>query len=228
MMGAVENGGLGAWGINVFHHREELLRALRNGERLPALIRQMATGSFLCATLYGLVLGTQIGGWQVVASPVKLPLILLGTAGICVAALYVLLALAGERFNWPQVVALALCSVTASALCMAAFLPVTAFWTLCFQDGNRAPIVLVHTAAFTVAGMIGTRFGLEMVHSLFPASRPRRVMLMWMWLFGLVAQQMAWIFRPHFYPTTSFMSPLESGGTALQRLLQIVLERLHG
>ena len=227
-MEAVGSRGGDAWGINVFRHREELLRALRDGERLPALIRRMATGSFLCATLYGLVLGALIGGWQVLSSPVKLPLVLLGTAGICMTALYVMLALAGERFNWPQVIALALCSVTASALCMAAFLPVTAFWTLCFLGGNRQPIVLVHTAAFTVAGVIGTRFGLEMAGSLFPAPRPRRVMVVWMWLFGLVAQQMAWIFRPHFHPTTYFMPPLESGGTALQRLFQIVVERLHG
>lgn len=216
-----------AWGINVFHQREELLRALRGGDHLPALIRQMVSISFFCATLYGLVLGAQIGGWQVLSSPVKLPLVLLGTAVICMAALYVLLALAGERFSWPQVVALSLCSVTASALAMAAFLPVTAFWTLCFQGGDRNPIILVHSAAFTLSGFIGTQYGLGLARSLFPAPRPRQAMLIWIWLFGLVAQQMAWIFRPHFHPTTRFMSPLDSGGTALQRLFFIVWEWLN-
>jgi hypothetical protein len=227
-MQQVSERGLEAWGINVFRYREELLRALRGGERLPALVWRMALGSFLCATLYGAVLGAQIGGWQLLASPVKLPLVLLGTAGICMAALYVLLAWAGERFNWLQVAALALCCVTASALCMAAFLPVTAFWTLCFQGGNRTPIILIHSGAFFVAGVVGTRFGLEITYALFATVRPRRVMVVWMWLFGLVAQQMAWIFRPHFHPTTYFMAPFDGGGSALQRLFQIVVERLFG
>src|SRR5687768_12040205 len=104
---------MGALAINVFAHRDRLLHALRTGEELPLLIRRMALGSLIWAMVYGAVLGLQIGGWQAVSSPIKLPLILLGTCAICVAALYVMLALAGARMHWSQVLGLALCSVSA-------------------------------------------------------------------------------------------------------------------
>ncbi len=208
--------------INVFHHREELLKALRGGVGLRSLIRRMGVGSFLCATGYGLVLGAQVGGWQVLSSPVKLCLVLLGTTGLCVAALYVMLALAGQRLGWGQVVGLALCSVSASALCMAALLPITAFWALANSSPDRAPLVLAHATAFGIAGWVGTRFGMEMARALFPVPRAIHVFTLWLWLFGLAAQQMAWIFRPHFHATTTFMHPLASGGTALQRLWDLI------
>src|SRR5207248_10829190 len=131
----------------------------------PELARRMAGASLLCALGYGAVLGLQVGGWQVVSSPAKLPLILLGTLAICASALYVMLALAGARMGWLQVLGLALCSVAASALCMASLLPVAAFWTLSFH-GDRNAIALVHTSAFMLSGAVGTRFGLKMTRAL--------------------------------------------------------------
>jgi hypothetical protein len=208
--------------INVFTHRERLLQALRTEEDLPLLIRRMAVSSLLCAGAYGAVLGAQIGGWQVISSPAKLPLVLLGTCVICITALYVMLALAGARLRWPQVIALALCSISASAVTMAALLPIAAFWTFTFQGGDRTPITLTHTAAFLLAGMVGVRFGLEIAEGVLPERRTMRVMLVWIWLYGLVAQQMAWLFRPHFHPTNVFMRPLNSGGSALESLFRIV------
>lgn len=212
--------------VNVFTRREQLLHALRTGEELPALVRRMAAGSALCAVLYGVVLGVQVGGWQVLASPVKLPLILLGTCGLCVAALYVLFALAGAKLRWLQVCGLSLCAVAASSLTMLALLPITAFWTLSFAS-ERTPVMWVHSAAFLLAGTVGTRFGREMTARLLPEPRYVRVMTAWMVVYGLVAQQMAWLFRPHFNATTCFMRPLQSGGSALESWFRTVLEVLH-
>jgi hypothetical protein len=212
--------------MNVFARRQQLQDALRTGEGLPPLLRRMAGGSLACATAYGAVLGAQIGGWQVFSSPIKLPLILLGTAAICVTALYVLLALAGARLGWTQVVGLALCSVSASGLTMAALLPVTAFWTFSFH-GNPSLIALTHSAAFLLAGAVGTRFGLETAGALFGERRLMAAMVVWMWIYGLVAQQMAWLFRPHFNPTSVFMRPLSSGGSALEGLFRLLMGRFH-
>jgi hypothetical protein len=212
--------------FNVFTHREQLLHALRTREGLPEVARRMASASFLCALLYGCVLGAQIGGWQVLSSPVKFPLILVGTCGICIGALYVLLAVAGARLDWLQVTCLALCSVTASGLTMAALLPISTFWSFVFHAGpssSREPVTLIHCAAFFIAGTVGTRFGLEMTQALFPERRMLRVMLAWMWIYGLVAQQMAWLFRPHFHATDVFMRPLSTGGSALETIGRILL-----
>lgn len=208
--------------INVFARRDEVLEALRTGEGLAPLVRRMAVASFCSALVYGAVLGVQIGGWQVLSSPVKLPLILLGTGGICITALYVMLALAGARLGWAQVIGLALCAVTGSALTMAALLPITTFWTYSFLGGDRTPITLTHTAAFLLAGAVGSRFGLEMTAALLPQPRLRQAMLGWLGVYGLVAQQMAWLFRPHFHPTDVFMRPLNSGGSALTRLAEML------
>lgn len=208
--------------LNVFVEREGLLEAIRTRAGVGEYVRRMAVGSLLCAVLYGAVLGMQIGGWQVVSSPLKLPLILVGTALICIAALYVLLALAGARLGWMQVICLAMCSVSASGLTMLAGLPITAFWTYCF-GGAQELVTLAHVAIFLLAGWIGSRFGLEITGGVFPEPRIRRVMLAWMWVYGLVAQQMAWMFRPHFSATTVFMRPLNSGGTALERIIHLLI-----
>jgi len=207
--------------INVFEHRDRLLHALRTGEELPEFIRRMAGGSLLWAVLYGAVLGGQIGGWQVVSSPVKLPLILLGTAVICVTALYVMLALAGARLHWKQVLGLTLCFLSASGITMGCVLPVTAFWTQVLH-GQRGPITLVHTVAFLACGAVGALFGLEMTRGLFDRSRLVQVVMGWMVVYALVAQQMAWLFRPHFNATTVFMRPLSTGGSALQTIWEIL------
>jgi hypothetical protein len=209
--------------INVFAHRERLLHALRTGEELPLLIRRMALGSLLWALLYGLVLGAQVGGWQVVSSPIKLPLILMGTGVICGAALYVMLALAGAGLQWRQVLGLVLCYMAASGVTMVCVLPVAAFWTLAFH-GQRDPITLVHTGAFTVCGVVGARFGLEMANGLFGERRLVRLTMGWMAVYALVAQQMAYLFRPHFNPTNVFMRPLNSGGSSLQAIWEILTQ----
>jgi hypothetical protein len=213
-------------GINVFRERAPLLEALRTGRGLPQTVVRMLRSAFACALLYGIVLGAQMGGWQIAASPVKFPLILLGTGAICCGALYVLLALAGARLSWAQVTGLALCSITASVTAMAALLPVAAFWTLFFHD-DVPVITLTHTAAFSVAGWVGVRFGMEMAEGLLPERRMLRTMRAWMWLYGLVGQQMAWIFRPHFHSTTVFMRPLQSGGSALEQIWTILTAWLH-
>ena len=63
--------------------------------------------------------------------------------------------------------------------------------------------------------------------SLLPEPRFLRVMTAWMWVYGLVAQQMAWIFRPHFNATTCFMRPLQSGGSALESWFSMLFSALH-
>jgi hypothetical protein len=217
---------MSALSINVFAHREQILRALQTGEELPGLIRRMALGSLLWALVYGAVLGAQVGGWQVVSSPIKLPLILLGTGLICVTALYVMLALAGASLRWQQVLGLVLCYVAASGVTMGCVLPITAFWTLVFH-GQRDPITLVHTLAFAVCGTVGARFGLEMSTGLFGKQHLVRLMMAWMVVYGLVAQQMAYLFRPHFNPTDVFMRPLNSGGSSLQAIWETVFQVLR-
>jgi hypothetical protein len=121
---------------------------------------------------------------------------------------------------------LALCAISASALTMAAVLPIAAFWTYSFQDGDRTGVTLAHAGAFLLSGIVGTRFGLEMARALLPP-RPARAVGAWLWLYGLVAQQMAWIFRPHFHATDTFMRPLASGGSALESLYRLIVEQLR-
>lgn len=214
-------GGRSAWWMNVFQQREALVAALESRSGLGRYVFRMTAVSLASALVYGTVLGAQIGGWQVVSSPIKLPLILVGTALLCITALYVLLALAGARLTWLQVIGLAMCSVTASGLTMLASLPITAFWTYCFA-GMQGPITLTHAGMFFLSGWIGARFGLEIAARFLHETRFRRVLMVWMAVYGLVAQQMAWLFRPHFSATEVFMRPLDSGGTALERVFSLL------
>lgn len=82
-------------------------------------------------------------------------------------------------------------------------------------------MILAHSAAFLVSGTLGVRFGLEAAGA-FGDFRVRRVMAVYTLVFGLSAQQMAWIFRPHFTATSVFMRPVTSGGSALSSVYETI------
>ncbi len=96
-----------------FHFLDYILRAqtavfeqIHTKRQLPRVIASMAILTMLLASIYGFVMGLGNGPLQAFFSCLKLPLLFLLTAIICIPSLYTFNVLLGQRFRFVQTVAL--------------------------------------------------------------------------------------------------------------------------
>jgi hypothetical protein len=214
----------------LFRRRGDLFAALRSEGTARALAARMTAYVVLLAGLYGVVLGIYAGGWQTLYNTVKLPWVLLATLALSSASLYVLNAIAGARMSVAQTVVIALTGLLATVLLLVSLLPVVAF--LMFSGANYRVTVLTNVVAFAICGWYGARFATEAMSAMHEdeAVRSRCVGIMraWLWLYGLVGLQMAWLLRPYFRQTEVFIRPLGEGGNVFEALVRLVLHVIVG
>ena len=221
------------WGIvrGLFISRARLFAALRVEASARALVRRMTAYIVLLAGAYGLVIGVYAGGWQVAYDALKLPWVLLATLALSAGSLYVLNALAGARLSVAQTAAVVIVGLLATVTVLLFVLPVVAFLMFSGSDNYRFA-VLVNVAAFAVAGWCGARFALEATAAVHedPVLRRRCLVAMraWMWVYGLVGLQMAWLLRPYFRQTDVFIRPLGEGGSIFEAIARLVFQVLLG
>ena len=222
---------LGGITDSLFRRRGELFAAIRSDASGRALAWRMTTYIALFAGAYGLVIGTYAGGWQMLYDVVKLPWVLLATLAVSAASLYVLNALAGARMSIPQTLAVVLVALLATVTLLLSMLPVVAF-LMFFSDHSYRFAVLVNVVAFAIAGWCGARFAVEATASVHEEEGIRRrcvaVMRGWMWLYGLVGLQMAWLLRPYFRQTDVFIRPLGEGGSVFEAVARLVVHVITG
>lgn len=215
----------------LFRRRADLLASLRDEHAARGLAARMAGYVMLFGGLYGLVLGVYAGGWQTLYNAVKLPWVLLATLALSAASLYILNALAGARISVAQTAGIALTGLLATVTLLVFTLPVVAF--LMFSGSrNYSLTVLTNVVAFAICGWCGARFATEATAAMHDDEAVRRrcvaVMHVWMWLYGLVGLQMAWLLRPYFRQTEVFIRPLGEGGNVFEALLRLVLRVVVG
>jgi hypothetical protein len=149
--------------------------------------------------LYGGVAGAYSGPLQAVAAAVKLPFLFLATFVVCFPAFYIVQVLVGSRLRLLQVVVLVTSALALTAVVLAAFVPVPAFFLI--TGANYYFQHLLHIAVVGAAGL----FGMYALHDGLTTICERRgvyprkaitIMRLWAVLFGFVGIQMAWNLRP--------------------------------
>jgi hypothetical protein len=214
----------------LFRRRSDLFVSLRDERGVRGLALRMAGYVVLFGGLYGVVLGIYAGGWQTLYNAVKLPWVLLATLALSAASLYVLNAIAGARMSVAQTVAIALTGLLATVMLLVSLLPVVTF--LMFSGSNYSVTVLTNVVAFAICGWYGARFATEAMRAMHDDDTTRRrcvaVMRAWLWLYGLVGLQMAWLLRPYFRQTEVFIRPLGEGGNVFEALVRLVLRVVVG
>jgi len=164
-------------------------------------------GDYLCslflATLlftagYGAVLGMFEPGIQTAFSALKLPVVVLGTALLCIPTFYVFNSILGSTLNFRQTVALVFLMTAAVATILAAFAPIAWFFTV--SAGTEGFLIALHFAIFAIALLYAERL-LDSMRELLRAatggtSVPRTFLTLWIVLVVAVGTQMAWNFRP--------------------------------
>jgi hypothetical protein len=138
---------------------DEVVAGVDLGRKLRfALVTVMVLGG-----LYGGVAGAYSGPLQAVAAAVKLPFLFIATFVVCFPAFYIVQVLVGSRLRLLQVVVLVTSALALTAVVLAAFLPVPAFFLI--TGANYYFQHLLHLIVVGAAGIFG-------MYALHEGSRP--------------------------------------------------------
>jgi hypothetical protein len=193
---------------------KEFFNEIRDGIGLSEKIRASLIASTIFLAIYGAVLGS---GYplQALSSAIKLPLVFLGSLVACAPTLYIFDLLLGAKRSLNQTVAVLLTAITATAVLLFSFAPITIAFRLMVSDYQF--FHLLNVAFLVIALAVGM---LYMVAGLSRSSGAKTPILndlfyaCWIILFLFMISQIAWSVRPFFYyPGTSFV--LFAGGDSL-------------
>jgi hypothetical protein len=224
---------------HLLRDREQVISDMQDPQKAPWMTRVSFVIFVLLSALYGLIMGSQSlvhgygAGWRYsVGSAIKMPMLFLLTLAICLPLLYVLNVLIGPRAQWGTIFTLIIASFAVTSIILASCALILAFFML--STKSYAFITLLNTGIFTLAGLYGVWFLGKSLSGLTPPDRiasPRNntktIIRWWLFTYGIVGTQMAWLMRPFIGGPGmpfSFFRPQESNfylavGKALGRLL---------
>ena len=150
-------------------------------------------------SVYGVGMGMFRGGFPALVSGLKLPLLYLLTIAVCFPSFYVLNCLVGPRLGARQNLRLLLMAVSANAVALASYAPVSYFFTATTSRAGYGFLVMMHVVVFAVSGaaslvvigIILRATAAEMGMRLRPV-----LVIMWGGLYGVVGAEMSWLLRP--------------------------------
>lgn len=149
---------------------------------------------------YGLVMGSYAGRpLQMFYSGVKVPLMLGAATALCVLNYFVVNSLLGLRDDFGMALRAVLTSQAAVALCLAAFMPVMAFFyaSLPVSRDSYPTAIAANGVVFLIASL-GGQLALNRAYNALIARNPRHryARIAWLGLYVFVAIQLAWTLRP--------------------------------
>lgn len=192
-------------------------RELLDGPAPAPWIGPLAGATALSAALFGLAIGVPGGALQAAVSAIKLPLVLLGSAGMTLPLLHMACAQAGLRIAPDRLAALVLQAMATASTAMAGLAPLAlVVWLSMDLFGGTDPealawysyrrFVLAIVATGGVGGIVGAVPLLRVV--------PLRAAVPWVAGLGLAGLQLSWLLRPVIGSPGPFvwLRPLESSG----------------
>lgn len=154
----------------------------------------------VCGGMYGLVMGSFAGfggdrGWQVLASALKMPFLILATLSLSLPSFFVMNTLMGVRADFGEAIRAVLSSQAVLTIVLVSLAPVTALWYVSTSAYQAA--ILFNAAMFTVASL-GAQIRLRAAYAPLIRRNPvhGRLLAFWLFLFALVGIQMGWLLRP--------------------------------
>ena len=185
----------------LLRNRFRFFAEIRDGVGILSKIRTMFVYSAIFLAVFGAVIGSEHSVRQVLASSVKLPLLFLITALICLPTLYFFNTIFQAPLSLSQTLALLLSAITVTAVVLLAFAPVTLFFLV--TTSQYQFYKLLNVAIFAISGWIGVRqLGQGMLMLTAQERRSARVrgrmLQVWILLYAFVGTQMAWTLRPFF------------------------------
>lgn len=165
------------------------------GRAFPALAAVLWGG-----VIYGAVMGTYAGvdhgRWlQILYSAIKVPLLIGATMLLALPGFYVINAVVGVGRDFPDAVKAVLLTQGTVGIVLASLAPMTAVWYLGPVPYHEA--ITANGIMFLAASVTG-QITLRMRYRELIARNRRHLAMyrFWLFLYGFVAIQMAWVLRP--------------------------------
>lgn len=190
--------------------RERLMRRIEAGMDLSTIARAAMITIGLCALALGAAMGFYRGGIQVLYAAVKLPLVLLLTAGLCAPIYSSLKAALGHRVSVKSDFALILGALALACLVSTSLTPLLLLGI--FQDAGYHHIILMTVGVCGLGGVAGYVFFFRNMHRQLERGH-RLIGITLLVVMALVSTQFTWIMRPYIVrpasTETPFLRPFE-------------------
>src|SRR5512138_1033808 len=180
---------------------DEFFRSIRDNEEVQAKAITLAVASFLFLMAYGFTVGLMKSPLQGVSSAIKMPILFLSTTAFCLPALYFFsLALLATPLRMIQVLTIVLSGIAVTAFLLLGLAPITLFFVL--TSSNYPFFQLLAVCFVGVSALIGIYFlwrGMTLIEpTREDGGKPlgKRILSLWMLLFGFVGTQMTWRLSP--------------------------------
>ena len=186
-----------SYGWILLNHREAIFDMIAAGADLDAMIRYFGMYIALFAAIFGATLGFYALNWQILFAAIKAPILIFGTVGICLPALFTFNVLLGSKLSFKQTTAM----LSVTAYIMATVLVSLALIVLFFivSTNSKNFILLLNVAAFGIAGAFGVRMlwtGMDYLTIKSGYEPNRQIIQIWTLIYIFVGTQLAWILRP--------------------------------
>ncbi|MFH1713242.1 MAG: hypothetical protein ABH896_03595 [Candidatus Jacksonbacteria bacterium] len=149
------------------------------------------------AGLYGLALGSYLGGIQIIFVLIKLPLLFLSALILTIISAFIIDVVLGSRLKFKQYLMLILLALSITSLALAPLSLILYFFIL--TTNSHDLIILINAGLFSIAGCFGVYAFFLSRRLLAPKeskNKRRAAVLIWLILYGFVGLQMAWMLKP--------------------------------
>ncbi|MGF1516022.1 MAG: hypothetical protein ACFB5Z_20315 [Elainellaceae cyanobacterium] len=174
-----------------------LFEQIYRQKELARIILSMSVLSAMLAGFYGLVMGMNHSLPQALSAAVKLPILFLLTAAVCIPSLYTFNVLLGQNFKFLQTVTLMAMTIGTTTILLASLAPIAFFFTLTTQ--NYQFILLLHVFIFGLCGLYGVRYLYRgCAYLAFRLEQPLNTLLLRLWIgiYAVVGCQLGWRLSP--------------------------------
>lgn len=150
---------------------------------------------------YGAIIGSFAGMEQACKAALKLPLVVLGAAAICLPSFYVFQCLMGARLSLRQAAQSIALLAAAASLILLACAPIVWFFSMSTEMDSPAFVALLHLGVAGAGAFFGMRL-LWRMRAYLERRKPGerlfdgRVLALWLLLFLVVTAQMACYLGP--------------------------------
>lgn len=180
---------------------DEFFRSIQRNEDVRAKAWTLSLVALFSFMVYGFMVGLAKEPLQAVSAAVKVPVLFLSTMLFCLPALYFFsLALLGTPLKFMQVLAVVLSGISVTAFLLLGLAPITLFFVL--TSTNYEFFQLLAVAFVGISAWIGVYFlwrGMTLVETVRDDAMKvigKRILFLWILLYGFVGTQMTWRLSP--------------------------------
>jgi hypothetical protein len=215
------------YGALLLYYREAIFDAIFRAERLNEMIRYFALRSLALSVIYGALIGCFTHNLQILSSAVKVPVLLWGTLGICLPALFTFNVLLGSKLSLKQTTAVLSMSTYLLATVLASLSPIVLFFAI--SAHQKSFVVLLCVLSCAIAGAFGVSLLWNAMGYLTLRSGndyDSKIVRAWTLIYIFVGTQFAWILRPFVGDPGNFMLFRHLGGNFYTGTYRILIDFL--